>query len=263
MKMIAATKFRRGHIALENTRAYGEGLSRMLARTTTDASMTSALAQKRKKVIRIRALLFTSDRGLCGSFNSNVIKATSDFIAEKRKQDIEVSMSFAGRRGHLYFEKNGLAGRLYKDAILRGTYEEAENMARDSMNDFLSERVDEVHLIFNYYRSVISQVSEIKRLLPVSVDTDGPSAAANSLFEPEANTLFEKLLIQSVRFEVYQSLLHSLVSEHATRMTAMDNATNNAGELIDQYTLQMNRARQTAITRELIEIISGAESLKT
>lgn len=273
MKMIAATKLRKAQLAVIASKPYDNALKRILSQTLSVADNESPLTKKRNQVKKIHLLIFTSDRGLCGGFNSSILKQVNTFIGEKKNK--EILLSFAGKQGYDYFEKKISNTTFYKEAIKRGSYAEVENICNNLQVSFEKEECDEVYFIYNHFKSAVLQIPKIEKLFPYSANQDNVDDSASEfdisfyssiehlfIFEPNVQEIFEKVLSETIRFSIYYALLNSLASEHASRMTAMDSATKNAGELIDKYTLQMNRARQAAITTELTEIVSGAESLK-
>ncbi len=264
MKMIAAVKLRKAQKAVTAIKPYTRNLQGLLNKTLSAVSVENALITPRDKVKKIHLLVFTSDRGLCGAFNNGILKEVDKFVQEQKQKGCEVVLSYAGKRGYDFFEKKLPSDRFYSEAIKLGSYEEAEKISRDLLTHFETQESDEVYLLYNYFKSAISQIPQIEKLFPVETKTtpDDEPKSYLDLFEPNVEAILNEVVIQTVRFSVYEALLNSIASEHASRMTAMDNASKNAGELIDKYTLQMNRARQAAITTELAEIVSGAESLK-
>ena len=263
MKMIAATKLRKAQLAVDNSKPYDASLKRILNNVLLSMDIENPLSKVREDVKKVHILIFTSDRGLCGPFNASILKETNKFVLEKQSEGKEVKISYAGKRGYDYLNKRFTLGKYYEQAIKLGSYDQAKEICDDLLKYFKVGEDDEVYLAYNYFKSAISQIPTLEKLFPIApVEVANSQNTADFIFEPKAEDIVEKMIMQTVRFTVYSSLLNSLASEHAARMTAMDNASKNAGELIDKYTLQMNRARQAAITTELTEIVSGAESLK-
>ena len=262
MKMIAAVKLRKAHLAVVAVKPYVTHLRGLFNKVLASTDVVNPLSVPRNKVKKVHLLIFTSDRGLCGAFNNNIIKETLKFIEEQKKRECEVILSYAGKHGFNYFEKKITSAKFYEEAVKLGSYDIAQKISDDLLAEFQSEEFDEVYLLYNHFKSAISQIPRIDKLFPVEPDVTDDKLTSLDLFEPSVDIILHEIISQIVRFSVYDALLNSLVSEHASRMTAMDNASKNADELIDKYTLQMNRARQAAITTELTEIISGAESLK-
>ena len=227
-------------------------------------SIEHALFEPHESVKNIHLLLFTSDRGLCGGFNNNVIKKTSAFLEEYKSSEANIAMSFFGKRGYEFFHKrNCQIKKYYKGVINAPGFECAAKVGKELIDEFLNSHVDEVYLLFSEFRSTISQVPVCQRLLPMASDTLKQQASETPfIFEPSPKEILDDLVIRSMKLTIFRSLLNSVTAEHAARMTAMDSAANNCEDLVDKMTLQRNKARQAAITKELMEIVSGAESLK-
>jgi F-type H+-transporting ATPase subunit gamma len=204
------------------------------------------------------------DRGLCGGLNSNMAKAVQAFIRDKTKQGVQVDLYAAGRRAIQFGRKGNLIVLKHQEKVLeKVTVETARGLARDVVNAFLHEGYDRVYIGYTYFRSALDQTPTIDQLLPVAVHTaDRDLAHSGSLIvEPSVDKLLDSLLERKLESNILAALLSNVASEHGARMTAMDSATNNAKEVIGKLTLQYNRARQAAITKELIEIISGADAV--
>jgi F-type H+-transporting ATPase subunit gamma len=213
-----------------------------------------------------RVLLFviTADRGLCGSFNANVIKQSSQFIAESPGR--QIALGLIGRRGRDYFAKRNFDVR-YEQVNLFATvkYEDAKKIAQAGMDAFLGGDVDSVYLVYNEFKSVMVQRVVVERLLPIPrleiQAPEGTATATEYLYEPSAEHLLTNLIPTHVEVQVFRALLESNAAFYAAQMTAMDAATRNSGEMIESLTLYMNKVRQAAITREIIEVVSGAQAL--
>lgn len=262
MKMVSAAKLRRAQEAATSARFYADKLTELMrhvAATLEDAA--HPLLQAREPRHRVDLVLITADRGLCGAYNSNLIRRAEEFLLEHGRD--RVHLTFVGRRGFDYFKKREvhIADKHVNlfggpDAAL------AHRLADQLAAAYAGERTDAVFVLYSHFRSALSQVPTIEQLLPIV-----PAASANDktreyLVEPDRASLLDRLLRQYLRVLVQRAFLEAQASEHAARMTAMDSATSNAAEMIDRLTLQMNRARQAAITKELMEIVSGAEALK-
>lgn len=265
MKMVSAAKMRRAIEAMMSARPYAELIGNFIkdiaARSSGD---THPYFQQRDNVKSIGLILVTSDRGLCGAFNSNVIKAAANFCAENEDKDIKLYL--VGKRAFDFFKKRSVTiidkwtgfGGKYK-------YDDATSIGSLVVKAFNEEEVDEVYVIYNEFKSTSSQIVREKKILPISVDDDGSSSEKvypEFEFEPNKNVLLDELLPQFINTSVYQSMLESAAGEHGARMVAMDNATRNAGEMIKKLVLNYNKARQGAITKELLDIVNGAEALK-
>lgn len=280
MKMVAAAKLRRAQESILATRPYAtkmfEVLSRLAARTS--AEVHPLLARREPK--RVEVVVFTSDRGLCGAFNMNLIQKAEKFVqAEKPKME-EIALSFIGRKGRDYFRKrNVMMRREYVNFFGKVDFVLAAKIGQELVQTYAARQVDGIYLLYSEFRSAIQQRVVLRRILPVEpkvgekgLDISASAEAHSSgigrgsgveyLYEPSEAEILDKLLPMYVEVQVYQALLESLASEYGARMTAMENATNNATEMINKLTLIYNKARQAAITKELIEIVSGAEALK-
>ena len=263
MKMVAAARLRRAQEAATATRPYAQKLEELLrnvaARVGADAHPMLQTPEEEK---RIDFVVVTADRGLCGGYNTNLIKAAEAFLRERAHQD--VSITIVGRRGYDHFRKRPV--KIVEQHI--NLFGGPSRALAEELGDKLSRRfsageTDGVYVLFSRFRSALSQVPTVIKLLPVSaeaVSSDAP--ALDYLYEPEAKLLLERLLKQYVNTLIQSAFLEAVASEYAAKMTAMDSATSNAAKMISRLTLAMNRARQAAITKELMEIVSGAEALK-
>jgi F-type H+-transporting ATPase subunit gamma len=267
MKMVAASKLRRAQERIQHARPYAIQMMRVLKSLASrvDPSLHPLLDDRRTPRAGGRALLvvITADRGLAGSFNANVIKAAATFITEAQRG--EVSLALVGRRGRDYFARRGFEIRYEQINLFANLrFDDAKAIAKTAIDAFVNGEVDSVHLVYNEFKSVMQQRVVVDQLLPIPrgtfVDSEaGP--AVDYLYEPAPDKLFEHLIPNHIEVQVYRALLESAAAEHAARMTAMDAATRNSAEMIDQLTLYMNKVRQAAITREIIEVVSGAEAL--
>jgi F-type H+-transporting ATPase subunit gamma len=208
----------------------------------------------------VLAVVITGDKGLCGGFNANIIRTVSRFLAER--PDVDVSFSFVGRKGRDFFRRRQVKVRSEHVGVYQALrFETAQEIAADLIKAFTSGEVDRVFLVHNEFKSVIQQPLVVDRLLPIERHEIRPEDLEQDyLYEPSPAAIFEDLLPKHVEMQVWRALLESVAAEHAARMTAMDAATNNATDLIDSLTLHMNKVRQAAITKEIIEVVSGAGS---
>jgi F-type H+-transporting ATPase subunit gamma len=204
-------------------------------------------------------MVLTGDRGLCGGFNANLMRRTQAFGASTGRETV---LAICGRKGQDFFKRRSVTvGGTFPGAASTPATQLARAMTSDAVRRYLEGEVDGVYLLFNQFRSALSQVPTIERLLPI----EAPVAAESGreyLYEPNRDAVIEQLLPRYVEVKVFQAVLESIASEHGARMTAMESATKNASEMIERLTLDMNRARQAAITKELMEIVGGAEALK-
>ncbi len=266
MKMVAASKLRRAQERVVATRPFTREAKRVLASISSRVDpSTHPLLARRPGLDTGPALVvvLTSDKGLCGSFNGHAIKAAVNFAREHKGR--ELSFGFVGRKGRDVLRRRGLAVRFeYVDLPKSIELVDAEAIAQPALEDFKSGRVDSVHLVYNEFKSVIAQRTVVERLLPVeplsAAELAEAGGASEYLYEPSAERILDVLLERGVQVQVLCALLESAAAEHAARMTAMDAATRNSSEMIDGLTLTMNKVRQAAITREIIEVVSGAQS---
>jgi F-type H+-transporting ATPase subunit gamma len=273
MKMVSAAKLRRAQEALFSTRPYSTALEQMLRDVALrHGELTHPLLIPRGQPKRVEVVVFTSDRGLAGAFNSNVLRRVSRFLYEKGSSYESVQLTTVGRKGFEFFRRRGVKVRKdYQGLLGKLNYPAAAELAREVSEEFLSGRVDEVYVSYNTFISAISQRVEFARVLPLQeLVLDGAERAAPAPnpvlsdfeYEPSAEQVMEQLLPHVWAFRIWRGLLESVASEHAARMAAMDSATNNADDAINRLSLLYNRTRQAAITKELVEIVSGAEALK-
>lgn len=270
MKMVAASRLRRAQERIQQARPFATEMLRVLNSLAMRVDPGSHPLLDERKVRRAsgKTLLFliTADRGLAGSFNANAIKAASTFIVEDPGR--EVALGLIGRRGRDFFARRGFEVRYEQVNLFQGLqYGHACDIARDAIDAFTGGAVDSVYLIYNEFRSVMQQRIVIERLLPIprlDIEAPPPGPAVpqvDYLYEPTPDELFKTLIPRHVEVQVFRALLESNAAFYAAQMTAMDSASRNAAEMIDQLTLYMNKVRQAAITREIIEVVSGAEAL--
>jgi F-type H+-transporting ATPase subunit gamma len=267
MKMVAASKLRRAQERIMNARPFAVQMQRVLASVAVrvDASLHPLLERRPLGAdSKTLVIIVSADKGLCGSFNTNIIKAGGSFIAGSQQP---CALGLVGRKGRDYFGRRGFEV-LYEAVGLfqRLRYADAEAIAQTAIEAFTSGRVDRVMLIYNEFKSVMSQRVVVDQLLPiVSADVDGGAVTIEDqidyLYEPSPQEIFNQLLPRYVEVQVYRALLESNAAFFAAQMTAMDTATKNSGEMIASLTLYMNKVRQAAITREIIEVVSGAQAL--
>ena len=265
MKMVAASKLRRAQERVLAARPYTDEARRVLASVSSRVDPnTHPLLARRPGLDRGPALVLviTADRGLCGSFNTNIIKAVAGFL--RANPGRELSFGLIGRKGRDVLGRRGFNVRFdYVNLPKAVDMADAESIAEPALEDFISGRVDSVHVIYNEFKSVIAQRVIAERLLPMDplpADQPAQTAAGEYLYEPSAERILDVLLERLVHTQILRALLESTAAEHAARMTAMDAATRNSADMIDGLTLTMNKIRQAAITREIIEVVSGAQS---
>ena len=267
MKMVAASKLRRAQDRIQHGRPFAAQMLRVLNRLSSrvDASAHPLLDERKAPRAGGKALLIvvTADRGLCGSFNANVIKAAAGFITEQPSR--QVALGLVGRRGRDYFAKRGFEIRYERiNLFAKLHFDDGADIARTAMEAFTGGEVDSVFLVYNEFRSVLQQRVLVEQLLPIprtAFDLADAAPPVDYLYEPSPDELFKSLLPRHVEVQVFRALLESNAAFYAAQMTAMDAATRNSGEMIESLTLYMNKVRQAAITREIIEVVSGAEAL--
>ncbi len=269
MKMVAAAKLRRAQEAAENARPYASKLSELLEGLGGGLGEDAAhpfMAPGSSAPSHV--VIFTSDRGLCGGFNANLIKMAETFLSSEQGEGSTVTL--CGRRGRDYFGKR-IGERIVTEHVnLQGGFDFAlaREVASEASERFLSGENGSVFLVYARFQSAMSQVPVVVRLLPIVDEVGGQGGessggdATDYVYEPDSRVLLQSILSRFVQTKVYQAMLESTASEHGARMTAMDSATRNASDMIDRLTLAMNRARQATITTELMEIVGGAEALK-
>ena len=262
MKMIAASRLRRAQERVVSARPFAQRMLKVLN------GLVSRVDQDTHPLLRVTApanarpllIVISADRGLCGSFNSNIIKAAGQFIV-KEGQGREVALGLIGRKGRDFFRRRGFDVRYEAVGIFqRLSFDEAVALADAAIEEFTSGRASSVYLVYNEFKSVMSQRIVVERLLPIP-RLEGEEAAGPTteyLYEPSPAEIFKDLLPRHVQVQVYRALLESNAAFFAAQMTAMDAATRNSAEMLDNLTLYMNKVRQAAITREIIEVVSGA-----
>ena len=262
MKMVAASRLRRAQDAILASRPYAhkmlEVLSSLALRTNPQAHPLLATREPKK----VDLLVVTSDRGLCGAFNSNIIRRAERFIAEH--PDWEFTLHLVGRKANDYFKRRNYEIRKVSLNILSDiSFSHAVAIGNDVVENYLGEEFDQVYMVYNEFKSAIQQTVIVEQLLPIKpMDITEEVNAVEYSFEPSEEVLLEELLPRHINTQVYRVFLESVASEHGARMTAMEAASKNAEEMIDKLTILYNRTRQAAITTELIEVVSGKEAMK-
>ncbi|MGH9398436.1 MAG: ATP synthase F1 subunit gamma [Terriglobia bacterium] len=262
MKMVAAARLRRAQERVINARPYAtlmrEFLSSLAART--DDRSHPLLAER--PVRKVLLVLVTADRGLCGAFNTNLLRAAQKYLDENKTLDVQ--MIAAGRKGRDFFRRREvkMEGEYANLFQRRVEFESAQKLAAEIVELYANESVDAVDLIYNEFKSLFAPRLATERLLPIKTEEPKPGETlVDYIYEQPPAEIFARLLPRYIEAEVYRALLESQAAEFASKMTAMDTATNNATDLIASYTLHLNRVRQAAITKEIIEIVSGAAAL--
>lgn len=270
LKLVSASKLRKAQNNIVNMRPYALSLRRVISDVAVTQKVIHPLMAQRKEVNSVLMVVLTSDRGLCGAFNTNINKFAENYIRENKSRLEKLDFIFVGKKGLDYFAKRNVKPidsitRLDKDI----SYKLASEVADKLLKYFLSGTYDEVRLVYNEFKSAISNEVVCETILPVNLGLSSFTDEINTskfskdlVFEPTPEKIIEQLLIKHFDLQVYRSMSESVAAEHGARMTAMENASNNAKDLINKLTLTYNKVRQEKITTELIEIVSGAEALK-
>jgi F-type H+-transporting ATPase subunit gamma len=261
MKMVSAAKLRRAQEQIWRSRPYSERTRAVLRAVTSRADPEAHPLLEVHEGRRTELIVVTADKGLCGVFNAGILRHAEGFASTLGQA--EFTIAAVGRKGRDHFRRRGHAlERQWTDVFRKVEFSVAAAIARTAIERYVAHEVDRIWLVYNEFKSAIQAKPVVQPLLPVppaEMEGDGPPEAY--LYEPAPEELLATLLPHYVEIQVYHALLESVAAEHAARMTAMDNATNNAGELIDALTLTMNRVRQASITTEIIEVVSGAQAL--
>jgi F-type H+-transporting ATPase subunit gamma len=268
MKMVAAAKLRKVQDRMLNFRPYATSMQTVLSTLAkvAEREIHPILAVRPRKTVEV--LVMTSDRGLCGAFNANILRSATQYIDSLKREGFELSFSAVGRKARDYFRRRGLTTRkAWVGLSGRIAYSNAQELATDIIENYTNETVDEVVLIYNEFKSLATQKLSIVKLLPISEIEEGEIAEqaalyGDVLYEPSAEVLFEMLLPKYIEIQVYRALLESSAAEEAARMSAMENASKNCDELIVKTTLIANKLRQAGITKDLMDIVGGVEALK-
>lgn len=268
MKMVAAAKLKRAQDRILSSRPYAHQLRDVVRHLAERASPLSHPLLRKREGHKTELLVITSDRGLCGAFNANILRQAAEFLKEHAEQGEQVSVSPAGRKGCDFFRRRTWTIRQEWPGIFdRLSFEHALDMGQDIIQHYNDGTFDQLYVVYNEFKSVMQQRVVVEKLLPIeSLDEEVGSSPAKAvgayLFEPDEDDLLQTLLPKHFQVQAFRVLLESAAAEQAARMTAMDGATRNAGELIQKVTLFYNKTRQAAITKELMDIVGGAEALK-
>jgi F-type H+-transporting ATPase subunit gamma len=274
MKMVAASKLRRAQERITAARPYAQQMQRVLGSVASRVGSSAhplLVTREIRPDSKTLVIIVSADKGLCGSFNTNIIKAAASYVLDSQQA---CALGLVGRKGRDYFGRRGFTIAFDEVGIFqRLKYQDAQRIAQTAIDVFIKGEVDRVMLIYNEFRSVISQRVIVDQLLPIArADVDAAAATSRAeaalhvnqveyLYEPSPQEIFNQLLPRYVEVQVYRALLESNAAFFAAQMTAMDTATKNSAEMISSLTLYMNKVRQAAITREIIEVVSGAQAL--
>ena len=262
MKMVAAAKLKRAQDRILGARPYAKKMSEVLQRLTVNVARDIHPLLVKRECKRIEVLVVTSDRGLCGGFNGNILRKASGFISEKEGSH-EISLALVGRKSKEFFEKKGYQKReAWVNIFDRLSYQYAQDIAANLIENFIKGTFDELYIVHSEFKSALQQRVVIERLLPIgAIGTDDLATQKEYIYEPSIERIFQVLLPKYIEVQVFNVLLESVASELGARMTAMDAASRNASEMISRLTLAFNKTRQAAITKELMDIVGGAEAL--
>jgi F-type H+-transporting ATPase subunit gamma len=267
MKMVAAAKLRKAQGRMLELRPYADKMNEVISSFAYWCEKEAHPLLNSRPRENVEVLVLTSDRGLCGAFNTNIMRAATRLTSDLREQGFEnVSVSVIGKKAVDYYKRRsvplrrswtGFSGKL--------SYANAQIVANDIIENYINETIDEVRLVYNMFVNVARQEITTVRLLPVApegAEAEAEGYPADFIYEPSLEVLLERLLPKNVEIQIFRALLESQASEEAARMTAMENASKSANEMIDRLTLQYNKARQATITKELMDIVGGVEALK-
>jgi F-type H+-transporting ATPase subunit gamma len=264
MKMVAAARLRRAQERIIEARPYADKMREVLQSLSLRTEPDAHPLLIRRDMKRVELLAITTDRGLCGSFNQNVLRRVERFLRENQSSYAEITLTLVGRKGLDYFRRRQVPIiRDYVGQFRDIDYQVASTVGKDVVEDYTSEAVDGVFLVYNEFRSPLVQRVVMRDLLPIEpMEVESDYYPVEYIYEPSAEAILAELLPRYVEAQIYRALLESAAGEHGARMTAMDAATENAEEMIEKLTLMYNKARQSAITTEMLEIVGGAEALQ-
>jgi F-type H+-transporting ATPase subunit gamma len=260
MKMVAAAKLRRAQERMYSARPYAGALREVLASIAARVEEIDHPLLRERPENKVLLLVVTADKGLCGAFNSNVIRAAQNAIRERDWQNVELLP--IGRKANDFFKRRSIPLRREGTLVINAlSIDTAREIAQSLSDDFITERVDAVYVVYNEFKSVIAQRINVERLLPIVHEADRKEGVEiDYIYEPGPLAILSDLLPKHIEFQLYRILLESGAAEQGARMTAMEAATKNASDMIDHLTLTYNRIRQASITKEIIEIVSGASA---
>jgi F-type H+-transporting ATPase subunit gamma len=269
MKMVAAAKLKRSQDRILAARPYAHKMRGVLSNLSQRVNRSSHPLLQKREGKKVEVLVVTSDRGLCGGFNGNIARKSAEFVRQCETRGLEVKLSIIGRKGRDYFRRRAWPIRQEWTGIFdKLTFEHAIDIGGDLTDNFVKGTFDELYVVYNEFKSAIQQRVIVEKLFPIDPQEEF-SAASNEgplsgsyLYEPEEAELLAALIPKHFQIQAYRILLESAAAEHGARMAAMDGATRNAGQLIKKVTLYYNKTRQAAITKELMDIVGGAEALK-
>jgi F-type H+-transporting ATPase subunit gamma len=269
MKMVAAAKLKRSQDRILAARPYAHKMRGVLSNLSQRVNRSSHPLLQKREGKKVEVLVVTSDRGLCGGFNGNIARKSSEFVRQCEAQGLQVNLSIVGRKGRDYFRRRAWPIRQEWTGVFdKLTFEHAIDIGGDLTDNFVKGTFDELYVVYNEFKSAIQQRVIVEKLFPIDAQEEFSAASSEGplsgsyLYEPEEAELLAALIPKHFQIQAYRILLESAAAEHGARMAAMDGATRNAGQLIKKVTLYYNKTRQAAITKELMDIVGGAEALK-
>jgi F-type H+-transporting ATPase subunit gamma len=269
MKMVAAAKLKRSQDRILAARPYAHKMREVLSNLSQRVNRAAHPLLQKRAGKNVEILVITSDRGLCGGFNGNIVRKSAEFVRQCEAQGLTVKLSIVGRKGRDYFRRRSWTIRQEWTGVFdKLSFEHAIDIGGDLTDNFVKGTFDELYVVYNEFKSAIQQRVIVEKLFPVDAATEFGGAQAEGasggsyLYEPEEADLLNALVPKHFQVQAYRILLESAAAEHGARMAAMDGATRNAGQLIKKVTLYYNKTRQAAITKELMDIVGGAEALK-
>lgn len=269
MKMVAAAKLKRSQDRILAARPYAHKMRGVLSNLSQRVNRSSHPLLQKREGKQVEVLVVTSDRGLCGGFNGNIVRKSSEFVRQCEAQGLQVNLSLVGRKGRDYFRRRAWPIRQEWTGIFdKLSFEHALDIGADLTDHFVKGTYDELYVVYNEFKSAIQQRVIVEKLFPIDAQeefgahTSAGLSGGSYLYEPDEAALLSALIPKHFQVQTYRILLESAAAEHGARMAAMDGATRNAGQLIKKVTLYYNKTRQAAITKELMDIVGGAEALK-
>jgi len=264
MKMVSAAKLRRAQENVVAARPYAQKMGEVLQSLAGNLEGDLHPLLEKRDAKKLLLVVVTSDRGLCGGFNSNLCKAGERYLKEQQGEFEQISVLTVGRKGYEFLKSRHTIYKNFSNIISKPNYQAAALLAQDVVEGYLAGEYDQVVMLYNAFRTVMSQDITFQQLLPIVPGDQGAAdeAGVEYIYEPSVGDLLAEILPKNIEVQIFKAMLESVAGEHGARMTAMDSASKNANEMIGKLTLQYNRARQAAITTELMEIISGSESIK-
>ncbi len=266
MNMVAAAKLRTTQQQLDQFVPYATQLTEIMNRVAAGVEPEGfPLLMAHEEVVKVELISLTADRGLCGAFNTNLIAAADKFIQGKEQEGLEVSLTQLGRKGRDYFRRRKRPLRVFHEGMLnKPNYGDASALGQEVIDLFLTHEVDEVYVCYSEFINMVTQRPVVKKLLPIAPETmeEEEQELLEYIFEPSREGVLNDLLPNYINLQLLEAFFQTAVSEHAARMAAMDNAVNNCKEMVRDLTLVYNKARQAAITAELMDIVGGVEALK-